>query len=572
MTDQEPRSDGDLTGKAGQSAEPAKPAAEYNNELFAIMADTAPVMIWISGQDKLCNFFNTPWLEFTGRSMKDELGNGWTEGVHPDDYSGCLETYVQAFDARRKFRMEYRLKRFDGEYRWILDTGTPRFDSNGEFAGYVGSCIDITERKELEDKLKQLNEDLENRVMERTAELQEANLALKTARDEALDACQLKTSFIASISHELRTPLSAILGVNELLLAAQLSSEQADLATIVQNSAESLLVIVNDLLDISKIEAGRMDVESVPFNLIFVVQECARLFSDAARSKNLLLTTQIDQRIPEFVIGDSVRIRQVLVNLINNGIKFTDSGSVTLRATVERESGDFVTVKFLVEDSGIGIAQESLSHLFQPFVQLETRYKYGGTGLGLAISKKLSEMMGGNIGVTSERGKGSCFWFSVPFRLLKQHYIDVTAPDGSAQPITFHAKYPVLLVEDNPVLQVVAAKQLAVIGLRAQTVGSGKEAIELVEKSDYVLVLLDCSLPDISGYETARTIRDRETNRKAKRVPIIAVTAVDGASEEEKCYQAGMDDFLTKPLTIEKLRKKLHPWLLLDGEISQRLS
>lgn len=543
------------------SATPAQDFAEdeeglrASEERFRTMANCAPVMIWVSAPDKLCTFFNTPWLQFRGRTLQEEIGDGWADGVHPDDLSLCLDIYTTAFEAREQFRMEYRLKRFDGIYRWILDTGTPLYGQAGDFCGYIGSCIDVTDHKELEHKLTRLNEGLEERVRKRTMELAELNVELQVARDQALEASNLKSEFVANISHELRTPLSAVIGVGELLLTEPLTELQQSMVTTIQSSAQGLLAVVNDLLDIAKMEANKLELESVPFNAIDLVQECTKLFANAAQNKQLSLTSQLDQRVPELVLGDPVRIRQILMNLIGNALKFTSTGGVSVKIGVFEQTPQDVTLLFEVHDTGVGV-DLAKNLLFSPFSQGKTARKHGGTGLGLAISKRLTELMGGCIGCKSLPEQGSMFWFRVPFKKLT-HAVERPLEVVSGRKI--NSQSVVLVVEDNPVLQKLAAHQLAYIGIRCVAVASGYEAVEEVKRSSFDLILMDCSLPDITGFEATRLIREWEGGKP--RIPIIAVTALAMSSDAKRCLAAGMDDYLAKPVSLSRLREKVELWL-----------
>jgi PAS domain S-box-containing protein len=356
---------------------------------FRTMADSAPVLIWTAGEDKLCLYFNKVWLDFTGRTIERETGNGWLEGVHAEDLTRLLEAYAASFDARRPFTLEYRLRRFDGEYRWVLDHGVPRYGEQGEFLGYIGSCFDLTERKQ-------------------------AEAALQEAKELAEQASQLKSSFLANISHEIRTPMNAIIGMTHLALQTELNPQQHFYLEKVQQSGQHLLDIIDEILDFSKIEARKLTLESVGFDLAKVFARVADLIFDKAKAKGLGLQFDVADNVPQNLVGDPLRLSQVLINYASNAVKFSEAGEIRVRVGVADDDGQKVLLHFSVTDQGIGLTPKQQSQLFQSFSQADasTTRHYGGSGLGLAISKNLAELMGGGVGVESEVGKGSTFWFT----------------------------------------------------------------------------------------------------------------------------------------------------------------
>ncbi|MDP2695616.1 MAG: ATP-binding protein, partial [Gallionella sp.] len=386
---------------------------------YRTLADSGQALIWASGTDKRCDYFNEVWLKFTGRSLEQELGDGWTEGVHPDDSRSCMDAYISAFDRREKFSMDYRLRRHDGEYRWVQDDGCPRYDSKGEFIGYIGYCLDVTDRKRAEADLLKLTEELEKKVAERTSDLEHAKL-------EAENANRAKSAFLATMSHEIRTPMNGVVGMVDVLQQTSLDGNQMEMIDLIQESAFSLLTIIDDILDFSKIEAGQLEVEHAPMSLADTVEAVCDILDRLASRKRVELTLFIDPAIPEEVLGDTVRLRQVLVNLVSNAIKFSSGldrpGRVAVRITLAGRMPGQVTVEFQITDNGIGIDQETLARLFTPFTQADstTTRRFGGTGLGLAISRHLAELMGGDISVQSEPGQGATFTVRLPFALLPE--------------------------------------------------------------------------------------------------------------------------------------------------------
>ncbi len=382
-----------------------------SKELYRAVTDQGQAMIWMAGLDKGCHYFNQPWLTFTGRTPEQESGNGWTEGVHPDDLQRCMNIYVTAFNRREQFSMVYRLRRHDGEYRWLLDEGTPRYDSKEKFVGYLGHCLDITERKQAELELEHYRNHLEELVFSRTAELAQS-------RDDAEVANRAKSMFLANMSHELRTPMNGVMGMIDLVLLRATDPKQIDWLNKSKGSAKHLLGVIDDILDISKIEADQMTLEEKNFSLAQVCDDIARMQGAAAQTKGLCLSCEISPALPDLLCGDAMRLKQILVKFIGNAVKFSGRGQIKVRISPVEEDKLSVLLRIEVNDQGIGISPEQQALLFRAFTQADgsmTR-KYGGTGLGLIISKRIAHLMGGDAGVISEEGIGSTFWATARLR------------------------------------------------------------------------------------------------------------------------------------------------------------
>jgi len=373
----------DVTDRKWKEIELLEKEVQYHN-----LADSGLALIWTAGTDKLCNFFNLPWLKFTGRSLDQEIGDGWAEGVHPDDFDSCLKTYIAAFDNREKFDMEYRLRHASGEYRWISDLGTPNYNSNGEFIGYIGHCFDITDHKQSEQEL------------------------IK-AKEKAEESDRLKSAFLANMSHEVRTPLNSIIGFSELLADKGFEEEQKNefIQHIITNG-NNLLTIISDIMDISKMESGEIKIHKSQINIqkfISVIKEKFIFQTEANKLELKLNLPDVDEET--LIFADVERLMQIFNNLMSNAIKFTANGRIEIGYQLKGS-----IVEFYVKDTGIGIPAEYHDKIFERFRQVESEKtrKYGGNGLGLAICKKLVELMGGKIWLRSESGIGSDFYFTMP--------------------------------------------------------------------------------------------------------------------------------------------------------------
>ena len=427
----------------------------------------------------------------------------------------------------------------------------PDFGADSRVKGYYTLATDITDNKQAEEELRDYRDHLEERVRERTAQLE-------SARDEAQKANRAKRDFLARMSHEIRTPLNGVIGLSRLLMKSELPRRELEYARNLASSAHVLLHLVNEILDFSKIEAGKVVLNDESFHVGRLLDETRELLAPLAAEKGLRLHVTTGGEL-EWHVGDQARIRQVLVNLVGNAIKFTGEGRVEVSAAEASRSDGHVQVRFAVRDTGPGIPEENRSRIFRHFERTGSSdsQELEGTGLGLAICKALVELMGGEIGVDSAEATGSIFFFTLPLKPGQRRAEEEAAPFPMGRATSAGTR--ILIAEDNPVNQLVTRRVLEDLGYQVDVVGNGREALEALKQGEYALVLMDCRMPELDGYEAARRIRQDEIGGAG--LPIVALTANAVKEDLDRCLEVGMNDYLSKPFSEDDLEGVLSRWI-----------
>ena len=496
--------------------------------VYRCLPDAAWTMLYLSEAVEVLTGYPTASFFGDGRRSFGDL-------VHTDDLPTVIADVARALELHESYTLDYRLVTASGDIRWVLGMGRGVYSSEGELQYLDGVVIDNTAIKNIQREL-------------------------EAARDAAEAASRAKSDFLANMSHEIRTPMNGVIGMTELALDTDLTEEQRELLTLVHHSADALLVIINDILDFSKIEAGKMSIENIDFDLHVLLAELMKAQGLRAAEKKLRFTCIIDPDVPHNITADPGRLRQVLLNLVGNALKFTARGEIEVRASVVSASGpEHVLLGFAVRDTGIGIAPDKQEQIFEAFSQADTSTtrRYGGTGLGLAIGTRLVNLMGGTISVRSCVGEGSTFSFTARVGINR-------APQAAhletrnvlelekTRPLTL------LLAEDNPVNQRLAVELLSRMGHSVALANNGAEAVALQQAGEFDLVFMDIQMPVMGGFEATAQIRERDRARGRRHQPMIAMTAHAMQDDAQRCLDHGLDGYVSKPILREKLVAELH--------------
>ena len=528
----------------------AEAALRESEARFRFMADAMPQIIWTAGADGSPDYYNRRWHDYTGMTMEESRAWGWLPVLHPDDVETCAARWTASYSTGADYETEYRFKRAaDGAYRWHLGRAVPMYDAEGCIVKWFGTCTDIDDYKRTQATLTDIQEGLETRVAQRTAQLETQARELEGARNLAEASARVKSEFLANMSHEIRTPMNGVIGMTGLLLETTLSGDQRDYAETIKGSGESLLTIINDILDFSKIEAGKMTIEVADFSLREALEDVADLLAPRAQAAGLELISHVPPSVPERLRGDPGRIRQVLTNFAGNALKFTPRGEVVIEAHLVAETTHEATVRLSVRDSGIGIPQGRQEAIFESFTQADgsTTRRYGGTGLGLTICRQLTHLMDGRIGVESEPGRGSTFW--VELTLAKQPVAAATQPAIAPRLEGLRA----LVVDDNAVNRFILREQLRSWGCRTEEAPGGREALEALAGSGadpFGLVLLDMMMPGMDGEETARLIR---ADPRRRGLPLVLLSSAGHRGGRAELQKSGFAAALVKPVRQSQL-------------------
>lgn len=523
----------------------ARKKIEESELRFRLLADLMPAKISYATSDGSVTYFNKHWLDFSGYNFEELRDFGYLQIMHPEEIEEFQNRFQKAALTLTDLVMEMRFKNKDGEYIWHLNIASPIKDEKGNLKMWIGVTTDISEQIKTRENNLLLYEKHAN-------ELKLAKDLADLATLKAVAAVNMKQQFLSNMSHEIRTPLNSIVGFTNVLMKTELNEKQNDFVQAIKTSSNSLNILINDILDLAKVDAGKMTFENKPFEILKSIKSLIYTFDLKLKEKNLEFISDYDSTIPSIVVGDSVRLNQIILNLMSNAVKFTNRGEITLSIKLKSEVQDTIYIEFSVTDSGIGIAEDKIDSIFNLFEQAEitTSSSYGGTGLGLAIVKDLVALQGGNIHVSSTLGIGSVFNFILPFgkttmkRVKEEELLKLDSKINSLR---------VLVAEDVALNQLLIKIILGDFGFEYEVVSNGKIAIEKLKSATYDIVLMDLHMPEMDGFQATEYIRKIMKSN----IPIIALTADVTTVDVAKCKEFGMNDYVSKPIDENQLYSKI---------------
>jgi PAS domain S-box-containing protein len=562
-------------------------ALRESEQLYRAIGESIDYGVWVCAPDGRNIYASESFLKLVGITQEQCSNFGWGDTLHPDDIERTIAAWKDCVRTGVTWDIEHRFLGVDGKWHDILARGVPVRNEHGEVTCWAGINLDISHIKLVEGELRKARDELEQKVQDRTADLSEAKEELEIAnkqlqmelvahrkleadlikaKDAAEDAAETRTSFMANMSHELRTPMNAVIGFTSLLLDENLSSEHKEFVEGIRDGGEAMMALINDILDFSRADKEIIKLEQSPFSLRRCVEESLDLVAVEADKKGLNLSCIIRRGTPDTIMGDHDKLRQILINLLSNAVKFTDEGDVSVSVSSKTIKGNRRQILFAVKDTGIGIPQDKMCRIFEPFTQLERviSRKRDGVGLGLAISKKLVEIMGGEIWVESVPGQGTIFYFTIQAEIVQDEHLDQEekSEDATVQCLSELKPLSILVAEDNPSNQKVIVTMLKRLGYRADVVADGKEVLQALGLRAYDLILMDVRMPEMDGITATQIIRTLQPKKGPK---IVAITAYALEGDREKCLEAGMDDYISKPLKMEKLVEVLKGCSHRDG-------